>query len=156
MFAAAFAVGAAMLPAGAHALTFEEATTVVDLIEVLQDELGSFAYDEEIAADWFEQDADGEGWIARAGFTEESWERALGETIKGFMANMPDAEVEETFNGLKQGIAALPQLTDAQKADALAAVDEEFAAYLSMRAEGQSFAPVVKPLDDRLRRLLIE
>ncbi|WP_244466849.1 hypothetical protein [Devosia geojensis] len=156
MFAAALAVGIAMQPAGALALTLKEATTVVDLIEALEPQLGDFAYDDEIAEYWFEEDSYGEGWIAKAGFTAETWNRALGETMRGFMALMPDAEVEATFAGLKQGIEALPQLTEAQKAEALAAIDEEIASFLARRAEGEPFAPIVKPLEDRLRRLTLD
>ena len=153
---AAVALGAVLLPTQASALTLEEATTVVDLIEALEPQLGDFAYDEEVADYWFEEDSYGDGWIARAGFTAETWDRALGETMKGFMAILSDAEVEATFSGLKQGIEALPQLTDAQKAEALAAVDEEIASFRAMRAEGMPFAPIVKPLEDRLRRLTLD
>jgi hypothetical protein len=151
---AVLGVVAALLPLPAVGLTTREATIVVDLIEALQPELGKFAYSEGIAQDWFEQDTAGNNRIAKAGFTAKSWDRALGETVKGFWATLSDVELEEMFSGLKAGIAALPQLSAAQKEDALRSVDEQIRELLAMRAQGQAFADAVRPLEPRLRRLM--
>lgn len=140
----------------AAALTVKEATAVVDLIEVLQPSLGDFAYSEEAADEWFQQDAEGDGLIAQAGFTPESWRRALRETMSGFLASLPDAEVDEMLSGLREGIAALPQLDDEQRQEALQAIDEETANFLQIRSEGQAFSDAVKPMQPRLRRLVVD
>jgi len=140
----------------ALALTPHDASAVVGLIAALQPEFGQFAYDEEIAADWFQRDAAEKGLIAAAGFTAESWEVALGETMRGFLATMPMAELDAIFARLKDAISGMKEMTDAQKDETIAAVDEQIAGLMALRAEGAAFADTVRPLAPKLRSLVLD
>ena len=150
-----FCAGATLASGPATALTSSEAASVVDLIEALQPQFGPFAYDEEIVAEWFERDAEASGLITAAGFTEESWKSAVGETMRGFLAVVSEAELQGVFEELKTGIRRLGQLNDAQKEEAIASLDEEFEKMLAMRVEGGRFADVVRPLEERLREVVL-
>ena len=82
--AGALALAVAILDGSqALALTAHDASTVVGLIETLQPEFGQFAYDDEIAADWYERDAADKGLIGTAGFTADSWKVALARRCVG-------------------------------------------------------------------------
>lgn len=150
-----FCAGATLASGPATALTSSEAASVVDLIEALQPQFGPFAYDEEIVAEWFERDAEASGLITAAGFTEESWKAAVGETMRGFLAVVSEAELQGVFEELKTGIRKLGQLNDTQKEEAIESLDEEFEKMLAMRVEGGRFADVVRPLEERLREVVL-
>jgi hypothetical protein len=140
----------------ALALTAHDASVVVGLIEALQPEFGQFAYDEEIAADWYERDAADKGLIGAAGFTAESWATALGETVRGFLATMPVAEFDAIFARLKDAISGMTEMTDAQKTETIAAIDEQIEGLMAWRAEGRAFADTVRPLAPKLRTLILD
>lgn len=154
--AAAVLLALSILHNAAFALTSREAVAVVDIIERLQPTFGSFAYDEDIAEDWFERDSDGDRVITKAGFSQDRWKTASRETISGFLAALPDAEIQAVFSGLKQGIEKLKQLNAAQKKEAIEAIDEQIQEVLAMRKEGRSFADTVRPLVPRLRALMLD
>lgn len=149
----AFAVAAMLTSVSAMAVSEKEAATVVELIEALQDDLGDFAYDEVIAEDWFEQDADNQGLIQAAGFSEDSWKRALGETYRGFLANVPEAEILETFADARRRVERAASLTADQKQALLQETEAKKNEILQMRAEGKPFAAAVRPLVARIRAL---
>ncbi len=155
ILAAVFCAGVTLASSPATALTSSEAASVVDLIEALQPQLGPFACDEEIVAEWFERDAEGSRLITTAGFTAESWKAAVGETMRGFLAVVSEAELHGVFGDLKTGIRRLSQLNDVQKEEAIASLDEEFDKMLAMRAEGEPFVDVVRPLEGRLREVVL-
>ena len=93
--------------------------------------------------------------ITTAGFTAESWKAAVGETMRGFLAVVSEAELHGVFGELKTGIRRLSQLNDVQKEEAIASLDEEFDKMLAMRAEGEPFVDVVRPLEGRLREVVL-
>lgn len=138
----------------ALALTSAEATKVADLIAALQPSLGAFAYDDDIARTWFERDAEDRGLIRAAGFTAESWEKAVGETFRGLLALTPQSEIDALRRKLDAARTALPQLSPAQRAELLQSFEEEFARTLKLRAEGAAFADIVRPLAPRLNTLI--
>lgn len=152
--AAAVLVGMRWWTGPAYALSSRDAAAVVDLIERLQPQFGDFAYDEEIADEWFDEDAAAEGLIARAGFSRERWKEALGETIRGFIAAIPRTEVEAMLSGAREGIKALEALDPQQKKEALDALDEQIRALWAMRLEGAPFAETVRPHVPRLGALV--
>ncbi|ADV09970.1 hypothetical protein [Mesorhizobium ciceri] len=139
----------------ALALTARDASAVVGLIEALQPEFGQFAYDEEIAADWYERDAADKGLIGSAGFTADSWKVALGETMRGFLATMPVAELDAIFAKLRNAISGMRELTEAQKTETIDAIDEEVEDLMILRTEGDPFADVVRPLTPKIRSLIL-
>lgn len=153
--AVVFCAGATLASGPATALTSSEAASVVDLIEALQPQFGPFAYDEEIVAEWFERDAEASGLIEAAGFTQDSWRAAVGETMRGFLAVVSEAELQGVFEDLKLGIRRLGQLNDAQKEEAIESLNEEFEKMQAMRVEGGRFADVVRPLEERLRDVVL-
>lgn len=142
-----------VMPATARALSEQEAAKVVQLLEALQGELGDFAYDDELAGDWFEQDAESQGLIPAAGFTEESWKKALGDTFRGFLANVPEAEILQSFADSRHRLAETRSLTATQKQAALQLADEKQKQVLQLRAEGQMFAKAAQPVSNRMRAL---
>ena len=152
--AAALCMGAMLTPVPALALTSGEVAKVVDLIAALQPSLGPFAYDEEIARDWFEQDAEGGGLIRAAGFTAESWETAVGETFRGLIALEPQGNIDALRAKLDLGMDSFTQLDDAQKAELQQELEAEFTQMLALRAEGAAYADIVRPIAPRLNALI--
>lgn len=141
-------------PAAAAALTAQDADRVVTVMERLQPEFGSLAYDEEVADDWFARDAEAGGVIAKAGFTRESWRDALDATMRGYLANIPQGTVDTLFRELAERLSKAPKLTSEQKAEIAAFVQEERARMDRLRAEGGADAAAVRPYVERLRRLV--
>lgn len=144
----------ALLAPPALALTSAEATKVADLIAALQPSLGKFAYDDDIARTWFERDAEDGGLIRAAGFTAQSWEKAVGETFRGLMALTPQSEIDELRRKLDAARTGFPQLSAAQRAELLQSFEEEFQRTLALRAEGAAFADIVRPIAARLNTIL--
>ena len=151
--AIALGFSVALLPSSALALSEKEAVAVVRLLESLRDELGNFSYDEGVAEDWFERDADSQGLIAAAGFTRETWKKALGETYRGFLANLPEAQVLKTFADARNRLEGTKSLTPEQKKLIRQTTDEKEKEILKLRAEGKAFAKTVQPLAERIRAL---
>lgn len=155
LLAALFWAGATAVSSPAAALTPDEAEKVTDLLVALTPTLGRFAYDEEIARDWFAQDAEEGRVIQEAGFTAESWSRAVRETVQGFIASMGEDELAALHQDLCGGIRTLRQLGGSRAVEALKAIDEEYGRLLARRAEGAAFADAVRPIAPRLRALLL-
>jgi hypothetical protein len=151
--AAIVILGVSILPQTASALTRREATAVLDVIERLQPTFGRFAYHEEIADDWFERDAEGDRVIAKAGFSADGWRTALREIYSGYLAALPDAELQDVFSGLKQGIEKMKHLDAAQKKELLQDIDEQIRAMMVRRKEGAAFVDIVRPLVPRIKAL---
>jgi hypothetical protein len=142
--------------APAKALTRQEAIVVVKLMQALAPEFGRLAYDEQAADDWFEADAESEGRITHAGFTRESWRTALGATVTGYIACLPEAEFRAKLAAIRERAATRGTLDDAQRRAMLAMVDEIAARLEAMRAAGRAHVEVVRPLAPRLRVLMVE
>lgn len=154
LLAAAFCAGMLFVSGPAEALTSEEVAKVADLIAALQPTLGEFAYDEEIARDWFQMDAEDDRVIQEAGFTAESWEVAVGDTFRGLIALLPQSEIDALRAKLDGGLEGLPQLSEEQKAEAMQELEDQFARMLAMRAEGAAFVDAVRPVEQRLNTIL--
>ena len=152
--AAAFCMAALLASGPAEALTSEEVGKVADLIAALQPTLGEFAYDEEIARDWFRQDAEEGRVIQEAGFTAESWEAAVGDTFRGLVALLPQSEIDALRTKLDGAMDGFTQLTEEQKAEAMQELEEQFSRMLVMRTEGAAFVDAVRPVEHRLNAIL--
>jgi hypothetical protein len=153
MLVLAVALGSILKVSSAAALSESEAATVIHLLETLREEFGEFAYDASIADDWFEQDAEHLGLIEAAGFTAESWRRALDDTYRGFLANIPEAEIRSSFANARLRVERSKTLSAQQKQAALRLTDEQEQQVLRLRREGQPHAATVRLLTERLRTL---
>ncbi|WP_051231529.1 hypothetical protein [Kaistia adipata] len=140
----------------AKALTRQEAIVVVKLMQALAPEFGRLAYDEQAADDWFEADAESEGRIAHAGFTRETWRVALGATVTGYIASLPEAEFRAKLSTIRARAESGGSLNDEQRRAMLALVDEVTARLEAMRREGIVHVEIIRPLAPRLRVLMVE
>jgi hypothetical protein len=162
--AAAVALAFALLAASsvanfdkaALALTSQEAANVVDLIEKLKAEFGDFAYDDDEADEWFEQDAAGQKLITKAGFDQKSWKTAVDETMKGFFATIPEAEIKKILDGARQRTESATNLKVEQKKALLELIEEQRKEILALREGGKPFVGVVTPLAPRIRKLTMD
>jgi len=145
MIAAISGIGLALgLTLPAKSLTADEAARVTTLLVELAPDLGPFAYDEEEANRWFDEDT--EGKIAAAGFSRESWRTALGETFRGYLATIPDDVFAEKLAGPIRRLESAPDLQDDQKAEIRAWADEQIAKTQLLRAEGDTYVDMVRSL----------
>lgn len=151
LLAASLALGTFVLPA--RALTMDEVGKVVQLLGELEPDLGRLAYDEEEADQWFDDDADMNGHIAKAGFTRESWKHALDATFRGYLATIPNDRLEAAFSGLTEKLDA-SDLNDEQKAEMRSFVKTKIAETRKLRAEGLQYVDVVQPYGAKLNELL--
>ena len=140
----------------AKALTKQEAIVVVKLMQALTPEFGRLAYDESAADDWFEADAESEGRIAHAGFTRETWRVALGATVTGYIACLPEAEFRGKLSTIRAKAENRGSFTPEQRRAMLELVDEMTAKLEAMRQEGRVYVEIVRPLAPRLRVLMVE
>ena len=147
LIAAISGIGLALgLTLPAKSLTADEAARVTALLVELAPDLGPFAYDEEEADRWFEEDAAAEGKIAAAGFSRESWRMALGETFRGYLATIPDDVFAEKLAGPIRRLENTPDLADDQKAEVRAWAEEQIAETQLLRAEGDAYVETVRSL----------
>ena len=140
----------------ALALTSQEAANVVGLIEKLKAEFGDFAYDDDEADDWFEQDAASQKLITKAGFNQKSWKTAVDETMQGFFATIPEAEIKAIFDGARQRAQSATELKAEQKKAMLELVEEQRKEILALREGGKPFAGVVAPFESRIRKFTMD
>jgi hypothetical protein len=140
----------------ALALTSREAASVVDLIEKLKAELGDFAYDDDEADQWFEKDAESQKLITKAGFNQKSWKIAVDETMKGFFATIPEAEIKSVLDGARQRTERAKDLKSEQKKALLELIEEQTREILALREGGKPFASVVAPLAPRIRKFTMD
>lgn len=154
LLAASLALGTFVSPA--TALTEDEAGEVTRLLNELAPEQGNFAYDEEEADDWYDRDQDQNGIIEKAGFDRDSWRRVLGETFRGYLALMPDADFQARFKQINDKLNADTTLTSEQKLEMQAMVDEQWAVITKLREQGLEFADTVRPHADLLHVVMGE
>lgn len=150
------ALSVAKFDKAALALTSRDATTVVNLIEKLKTEFGDFAYDDDEADEWFEQDAESEKLITKAGFNQKSWKTAVDETMKGFFATIPEAEIKTVLDGARQRTESATGLKAEQKKALLELIEEQSKKILALREGGKPFVGVVTPLAPRIRKFTMD
>ena len=153
LLAASLALGALVLPA--RALTVDEVAKVVQLLGELEPELGRLAYDDEEADQWFDDDAGGEGRIAKAGFDRESWKQALDATFRGYLATISAERFEATYSGMTEKLET-SDLNDQQKAEMRSFIETKIAETRALRAEGARYVDAVQPYAARLNELLAD
>jgi len=137
-------------------LTSRDATSVVDLIEKLKTEFGDFAYDDDEADEWFEKDAESQKLITKAGFNQKSWKTAVDETMKGFFATIPEAEIKTILDGARQRAESAKDLKAEQKKALLELVEEQRKEIFALREGGKPFVGVVTPLAPRIRKFTMD
>lgn len=147
LIAAIAGIGLALgLTLPAKSLTADEAAKVTALLVELSPDLGPFAYDEEEADRWFDEDAASDGKIAAAGFTRESWRTALGETFRGYLATIPGDVFAEKLAEPIRRLENTPDVPEEQKAEIRAWADEQIAKTQLLRAEGDAYVDIVRSL----------
>lgn len=154
LLAASLALGTLASPA--NALTDDEAGEVTRLLNELYAASGSFAYDDEVADDWYDRDQEQDRLIEKAGFDRDNWRRSLGETFRGYLALMPDDAFAGRFKQINDRLKADTTLTAEQKQEMQAMVDEQWAEITRLREEGKEFADTVRPHADLLHVVLGE
>jgi hypothetical protein len=143
------------LASPASALDRDKAASVVDILETLAQASGETVFYDDLAADeWFELDADDSGLIPAAGFGRESWKEAYGQMLKGLIASIPMAEIDEVFGNAEEKIAALPGLSDNQKREAVHEWRVKQAEIAAIRAEGKAYMTVVTPFAPRMMKIM--
>jgi hypothetical protein len=130
----------------ADSLTFNEAEKVTALLVELAPDLGPFAYDQDEADRWFDEDAAAEGKIAAAGFTRESWRTALGETFRGYLATIPNDVFAEKLAEPMKRLENASGVSEHQKAEIRAWAEEQIAETQLLRAEGDAYVETVRSL----------
>ncbi|WP_213286494.1 hypothetical protein [Bradyrhizobium sp. sGM-13] len=155
-FALLAALSVAKLDKVALALTSREAATVVDLIEKLKTEFGDFAYDDDEADEWFEKDAASQKLITKSGFNQKNWKTAVDETMKGFFATIPEAEIKTVLDGARQRTESATGLNAEQKKALLELIEEQRKEILALREGGKPFVGVVAPFEQRIRKLTMD
>jgi hypothetical protein len=137
----------------ASALSAGEAQKVVELVEKLEPDHGKIAYDEEEADQWFEDDS--AGLIEKAGFSRQSWKEAFDALMQGYLALVPQSEVDAKLAEIKTRIESAADISAEQKAAVQALFDEQVAAIRTYRENGQKHMDVVRPLAARLKPLVM-
>ncbi|MEW9804581.1 hypothetical protein ABUE31_01105 [Mesorhizobium sp. ZMM04-5] len=146
LIAAISGIGLALgLNLPARSFTPDDAGRVTALLVELLPEFGPFAYDEEEADRIFDEDAVTDGRIMAAGFTRETWRRALGQAFRGFLATIPANVISERFTRSLESLDGASHLSGEQKAELRALMEEHVAGIELMRAEGAAYADMVRP-----------
>ena len=135
------------------ALSAAEVENVVAVLKEIGPEIGDLAYDETAADDWFEEDEAGEGRIASAGFTAQSWRTAVDATMKGFYAALPQREIDAAFEGA-DAFETRADFSAEQKEAMRQLVSEWRVRMYEWRDEGADDAAVVEPYVNDIRVLL--
>lgn len=152
--ALALALAAGLTPVTAHALTTDETAKVVSVIEKLQPSRGKVAYDEEEADQWFEADSAENGLIGKAGFDQQSWKTTFDAVLKGFLASIPQAEVDALLEQVQTRLREARNITPEQRTALINLYDEQVAVIRALREEGRAYVDTVRPFQDRLRRVV--
>ena len=130
----------------ADSLTVDEAQKVTALLVTLSPDFGPFAYDEEEADRWFDEDAAADGKIAAAGFSRESWKEALDATFRGYLATIPADVFAEQLAAPMKRLESSPDVSEEQKAEIRAWAEEQIAETQLLRAEGDAHVETVRSL----------
>lgn len=138
----------------AAALDVREAGQVVMILEMLVAETGSTVfYDDEAADDWFQTDEGSSGLIPAAGFTRASWKTAFDQTMTGFIASIPQSELEQLMEGFINQFGEVTKMTPEQKAETARLMGAEMGKFDSIRAKGSKYKTYVTPYAPRLRKI---
>lgn len=149
---AAFACGLAAT--AAHALEARQVEVVVTVLEQLASETGNTVfYDEDAAEEWFEADDESSRLIPAAGFTRSTWKEAFDQTMTGFLASIPQAELERMMEDFMNEIGEVGRMTPQQKQEATDALRAEMGRFETIRERGAQHRGVVAPYGPRLRRI---
>lgn len=146
----------AHLDRAALALTAREAESVVSILEKLKANDVQIAYDNEAADDWFERDAEEKKLITKAGFNQKTWKVAVDETMTGFFASIPEAEIKTLFDDLRKRVDSTSEMTAAQKTAMRELIAEQYKEILALRVQGKPFIGTITPLAVRLRKLTFD
>ncbi len=150
----ALALAVSLTSVPAHALTTDETAKVVSIIEKLQPSRGEVAYDEGEADQWFEDDSVEGGLIEKAGFDQQSWKTAFDAVLKGFLASIPQAEIDGLLEQVRTRFRQARNITPERRTAVLNLYDEQVAIIRSLREEGRAYVDTVRPFQDRLRRVV--
>ena len=131
-------------PAGS--LTVDEAQKITELLVSLSPDLGAFAYDEEEADRWFDEDAATGGRITAAGFNRESWKEAVDATFRGYLATIPADVFAEKLAAPIRRLESSTGVSEEQKAEIRAWAEEQIAETQLLRAEGDAYVEIVRSL----------
>ncbi|PJR92489.1 hypothetical protein CN878_23690 [Ochrobactrum sp. 695/2009] len=141
----------------AAALDDREAGQVVTILEKLVVESGSTVYyDEEAAEEWFQIDEGTTGLIAAAGFTRTTWKTAFDQTMTGFIASIPEAELEKLMDDFINQFGEATKMTPEQKAEAASLMGAEMGHFDGIRAKGAQYQDFVGPYAPRLRKITFQ
>lgn len=150
--AAAIAFGLSVT--GTAALEMREAEAVVTILERLSSETGKTVfYDEDAAQEWFEVDDESSRLIPAAGFSEAGWKAAFDQTMTGFIASIPQAELERMMEEFADKLGELGRMTPEQKQAATEMLRAQMGNFDAIRAEGAQYSDTVAPYAARLKRL---
>ena len=137
------------------ALESREVRTVVTVLEQLASETGSDVfYDEEAADEWYQVDDETSRFIPAAGFSRVSWKEAFDQTMTGFIASIPKAELDQMIETFASRIGEIAQMTPEQKEEAMTALREHMGKFDEIRQRGEPYQHVVAPYASRLRKLV--
>jgi hypothetical protein len=153
-FFVALSLAIGLTPVSASALTSDETAKVVAIIETLQPSRGKVAYDEGEADQWFEDDQAENGLIGKAGFDQQGWKTTFDAVLKGFLASIPQAEVDGLLEQARTHFRQARNMTPEQRIAALNLYDEQVAIIRALREEGRVYVDTVRPFQDRLRRVV--
>ncbi|MDR6759245.1 hypothetical protein J2Y48_004561 [Mycoplana sp. BE70] len=138
----------------AAALDSQEAERVVTILENLVTETGgSVFYDEEAAEEWFQIDDETSRLIPAAGFTRTAWKTAFDQTMTGFIASIPQAEMEQMMEDFMDKIGEVAKMTPQQKEEAMALLRAEKRNFDGIRARGAEYREFVSSYIPRLRNI---
>ncbi|WP_353186826.1 hypothetical protein [Bosea sp. (in: a-proteobacteria)] len=141
----------ALSVAAAAALETREVEAVVTILERLSVETGrTVFYDERAAREWFEIDAESSRLIPAAGFGEASWKSAFDRTMTGFLAAIPQPELERMTRDFSD---RLGKMTPEHRQMATAMLREQVKHIDALREQGERYRPMVAPYAARLRLL---
>ncbi|KAB2680899.1 hypothetical protein [Brucella pseudintermedia] len=150
--AAAIALG--LSATSAAALEKREAEAVVAILERLSSETGKTVfYDEDAAQEWFEIDDESSQLIPAAGFSETRWKAAFDQTMTGFIASIPQAELEQLMEEFADKLGELGKMTPEQKKAATEMLRAQMGNFDVIREKGAPYRNVAAPYADRLKRL---
>ena len=150
------AAGVALQALPAAALDGREAGQVVAILEKLAAETGDGVYfDEEAAEEWFEIDEESSRLISGAGFTRATWKTAFDRTMTGFIASIPQAEMEKMMEDFMDAIGEVAKMTPGQKEEAMEMLRAEKGNLDSIRARGAEYREPVGPYVSRLRKVAL-
>lgn len=138
----------------ALALDEQQATVVVEIMEAYHESSGEAVYHGG-AGELYDYDVEEGGIIATAGFTREEWTVAYDDVMAAYLANIPQAEFDASFEAPLAQLEASTSLTDEMKTVLRTDLLPRIEAVRQARRNGAAFAAVVEPLLSRLHSLVL-